>query len=101
MAEPPLIQTLLLVLESIRKSGNPIMPVGLIFVPNRENEIDFYKRKNKFLNHLIGRFAEKFTDYALLTIKISGKLKAPSELIEDKLAFLNAYPKISSAKPNK
>lgn len=61
-----------------------------------EDEKLFNKRKNKFLDHLIGRFAEKFTDYALLTIKLSGKKKAPEELIEDKLAFLNAYPKISS-----
>ncbi len=63
-----------------------------------EDETLFHNRKNKFLDHLIGRFAEKFTDYALLTIKLSGKKKGPAELIEDKLAFLNAYPKISSAR---
>ncbi len=63
-----------------------------------ENEEDFFLRKNKFLDHLIGRFAEQFTDYALLTFKISGELTAPKELVEDKLAFLNAYPLISSAR---
>lgn len=63
-----------------------------------ESEEDFYIRKNKFLDHLIGRFAEQFTDYALLTFKISGELIAPKELVEDKLAFLNAYPLISSAR---
>ncbi len=63
-----------------------------------ENEEDFFERKNKFLDHLIGRFAEKFTDYALLTFKISGELKASKELVEDKLAFLNAYPSISSSR---
>ncbi|MGD9928920.1 MAG: hypothetical protein AB7U05_02780 [Mangrovibacterium sp.] len=61
-----------------------------------EDEVLFNKRKNKFLDHLIGRFAETFTDYALLTIKLSGEKKGLPELIEDKLEFLNAYPKISS-----
>lgn len=63
---------------------------------NAENEELFHIRKNKFLDHLIGRFAEQFTDYALLTFKISGKVKAREELIGDKLNFLNAYPAISS-----
>lgn len=63
-----------------------------------ETKEDFYERKNKFLDHLIGRFAESFTDYALLTMKLSGELKAPAELIEDKLAFLNAYPEVSAAR---
>lgn len=58
----------------------------------------FYARRNKFLDHLTGRFAENFTDYALLTLKLSGKKKGLHELIEDKLAFLNAYPLISSAR---
>jgi hypothetical protein len=63
-----------------------------------ETDEDFFIRKNKFLDHLIGRFAEQFTDYALLTFKISGELKASEELVADKLAFLNSYPAISSAR---
>lgn len=55
----------------------------------------FGKRRNKFLDHLMARFAEQFTDYALLTYRLSGP-KAPTELIEDKLAFLNRYPMISA-----
>jgi hypothetical protein len=61
-----------------------------------ESENEFFVRKNKFLDHLIGRFAENFTDYALLTIQIEGGVKASNELVADKLAFLNAYPAISS-----
>jgi len=61
-----------------------------------EGEDLFNHRKNKFLDHLIGRFAESFADYALLTIKLSGEKKGLPELIEDKLEFLNVYPKISS-----
>ncbi len=61
-----------------------------------EDQVLFGKRKNKFLNHLMARFAEQFTDYALLTFKLTGEERAPEELIEDKLSLLNAYPLISS-----
>ncbi len=54
----------------------------------------YEKRRNKFLDHLLGRFAETFTDYAMLSFKVSGS-KAAAELIEDKLRFLNAYPSLS------
>lgn len=60
-----------------------------------ENEELFWERRNRFLDHLMARFAEQFTDYALLTSRISGA-KAQNELIEDKLAFLNSYPELSS-----
>ncbi len=63
-----------------------------------EDEKLFGIRRNKFLDHLMARFSEQFTDYALLTYKLSGDKKAPEELIEDKLSFLNAYPEISSAR---
>lgn len=60
-----------------------------------ESDSLFWDRRNRFLDHLIARFAEQFTDYALLTNRISGT-KAQKELIEDKLAFLNGYPELSS-----
>ncbi|NJM25892.1 MAG: hypothetical protein HC859_10825 [Bacteroidia bacterium] len=59
-----------------------------------ETEEQFGERRNRFLDHLMARFAEQFTDYALLTYRLSGE-KAPLDLIEDKLSFLNAYPVIS------
>ena len=62
-----------------------------------ESEAVFAKRKNKFLDHLLGRFAESFSNYTLLANKISGK-KAPLELIEDKLNFLANYPRLSAAR---
>jgi hypothetical protein len=77
----------------VDKGGHAVALDGIA-----EDEELFNTRKNKFLDHLLGRFAEKFTDYALLTFKLSGELKAPKELIEDKLAFLNAYPLISSSR---
>lgn len=54
----------------------------------------FENRRNRFLDHMLARFAESFTDYALLAYKLDGP-KAPEELIEDKLDFLNAYPELS------
>lgn len=60
-----------------------------------ETPEQFQDRRNRFLDHLIARFSEQFTDYALLTNRLSGS-KAQKELIEDKLAFLNGYPESSS-----
>jgi hypothetical protein len=55
----------------------------------------YLERRNKFLNHLLGRFAEQLTDYGLLTVKLSPE-KGKERLIEDKLQFLNKYPQISA-----
>lgn len=57
-------------------------------------------RRNRFLNHLLARFAEHFTDYSLL---LQGATPeggpAPTErLIKDKEAFLQNYPKISAGR---
>lgn len=59
-----------------------------------EDKTLFEDRRNRFLDHLLARFAESFADYALLTYRIDGP-KAPDELIEDKLRFLNSYPELS------
>lgn len=55
----------------------------------------YLERRNKFLNHLLGRFAEQLTDYGLLTVRLSPE-KGKERLIEDKLQFLNKYPEISA-----
>lgn len=62
-----------------------------------EGEAEFNERRNRFLNHLMARFGEQFTDYALLVYKLTGK-KTPEELLVDKLNFLNQYPAISSGR---
>ncbi|MEO5642816.1 MAG: hypothetical protein ABIQ40_19945 [Bacteroidia bacterium] len=62
-----------------------------------ENVATYDQRRNRFLDHLMARFSESFSDYALVVYKID-EPKAPDELIEDKLAFLNNYPLISSAR---
>ena len=56
----------------------------------------FRKRRNRFLDHLMARFSESFSDYALLLYATSESANAASEaLINDKLAFLNEYPMLS------
>jgi uncharacterized protein YegP (UPF0339 family) len=60
-----------------------------------ETESIYEDRKNHMLDHLMARFSEQFTDYVLLMYTLDKK-KAPADLIEDKTAFLNDYPQISS-----
>jgi hypothetical protein len=62
-----------------------------------EDQATFDDRRNRFLDHLMARFAESFNDYAMIVYKIDGP-KAPEDLIQDKLEFLNNYPLISSAR---
>lgn len=59
-----------------------------------ETEDQFAERKNRLLDHLIARFGESFTDYAVLMYSLSGK-KSSAELIRDKQTFLSSYPEIS------
>jgi hypothetical protein len=58
------------------------------------------RRKNRFLNHLIARFAEQFTDYSLLLYgaMAEGSSAAADKLIVDKQRFLKDYARISSAR---
>jgi hypothetical protein len=62
--------------------------------PEREVALPDCGRKNRFLNHLLARFAEEFTDYSLLQYA-SG---SPEELIADKCAFLRDYREIGGAR---
>lgn len=57
----------------------------------------FDQRRNRFLDHLMARFSEQFTDYAMIVYRLTGK-KAAKELLIDKLEMLNAYPEISSGR---
>ena len=57
-------------------------------------------RKNRFLNHLLARFSEQFTDYSLVLPQAlpSSTESAPARLVREKQAFLRRYPRISSAR---
>lgn len=53
-------------------------------------------RRTRFLNHLLARFAEEFTDYSLLMYALeNGKKRKEKAIIADKETFLANYPAIS------
>ncbi|MFQ5588585.1 MAG: hypothetical protein ACE5F7_07080, partial [Nitrospiria bacterium] len=58
------------------------------------------ERKNLFLNHLMARFSEQFTDYALVLFGLmeDGRQASLEKLIQDKQVFLQKYPEISRAR---
>ena len=60
-----------------------------------ETRSEFLQRRNRFLDHLLARFGELFSDYALLLNNVYGKQVALGRLVDDKIAFLKAYPLIS------
>jgi hypothetical protein len=56
----------------------------------------FLDRRNRFLDHLLARFAEQFNEYALMLYSFSQhKEVADDKLIKDKIAFLKDYPFMS------
>ena len=59
----------------------------------------YRERRNRFLDHLLARFAESFAEYALLNYQVqqNGQDKATIEtnLIEDKARFLQDYPTLA------
>ena len=56
-------------------------------------------RKNKFLNHLLARFAEKFTSYGMVLKDLTNdQLTSDKKLIKDKARFLREYPIVSACK---
>lgn len=61
-----------------------------------EDENTFIRRRQKFLDHLLSRFAEQFTDYALLAFGFQdARLLSQSE-IRHKENYLTQYPELSS-----
>jgi hypothetical protein len=58
-----------------------------------ESSFEFLDRRNRFLDHLLSRFAESFSDYALMLYRYSeDKTQAKTELIGRKIAFLKQIP---------
>ena len=62
-----------------------------------ETHPQFVERRNHFLDHLLGRFAENFADYALQTYTAYGsEVKAGEVLINNKINFLQKFPEVSA-----
>lgn len=61
------------------------------------NDPVFLDRRNRFLDHLLARFAEQFNDYALMLYSInSNRQKTDEQLISDKIDFLKRFPSTSA-----
>ncbi len=56
----------------------------------QENLVVSPVRKNRFLDHLLGRFAENFSDYALLMHSLYGE-RTGEEILQDKVAFFREF----------
>jgi hypothetical protein len=60
-----------------------------------ETPAAFQTRRNAFLDHLLARFGEQFSEYALLLTQAAGDAVAKEQLIASKIAFLRRYPAVS------
>jgi hypothetical protein len=78
-----------------RSSGE--MPIGYLpyldFIS--EDAIAYFDRRNRFLDHLLARFAETFSDYVQLNYQLNGGRRQEIDIIEDKARFLREYPELS------
>jgi hypothetical protein len=78
---------------------------GKIYTANPLTELEgiiedadtFADRRNRFLDHLIARFAEQFTEYAHIAYAAFGS--TAKDLIGIKCDFLSDYPALSSERP--
>lgn len=65
-----------------------------------EDTDTFYDRRNRFLDHLLARFAESFNEYTLLLYAYTNANSFDKfdndKLLKDKIDFINDYPVISS-----
>ncbi len=60
-----------------------------------EDKTTYEKRRNRFLDHLLARFAESFSDYVRLNYRIKAGHASESEIVNDKARFLQDYPELS------
>ncbi|HEY9619690.1 MAG TPA: hypothetical protein V6C78_04935 [Crinalium sp.] len=60
-----------------------------------EDPTTYRDRRNRFLDHLLARFAETFSDYVLLNFRLSGNRRDEVEVMDDKARFLSDYPTLS------
>ena len=63
--------------------------------PDMDEDKLFYERRNSFLDHLISRFAEKFSDYVFVMKSIYSEDKADLNILKAKTSFLEDYKEIS------
>lgn len=62
-----------------------------------EDTSTYEERRNRFLDHLIARFGESFSEYATYLF-LKKEPDAPAQLIQQKEAYLQAFPTFSSCR---
>lgn len=68
-----------------------------VLVKLGETESEFLDRRNRFLDHMLARFAESFNEYALMLYSyVDSKPLADSMLIRNKVLFLKDFPFLSA-----
>ena len=60
----------------------------------QETEEKYLQRRDTFLNHLLARFSEQFTDYVLLMFALNREKQDLNRIVRDKSNFLSQYPTI-------
>lgn len=88
-----LLKQLLLTQDSVAEPANEWQALY-------ETREQFLDRRNRFLDHLMARFAESFNDYVLLMYSLDFETQRetridPATLIQNKIAFLKDYPQVS------
>jgi len=62
-----------------------------------EDQDTFLTRRNRFIDHLLARFAEDFTDYTAWSLAQNGGM-LPPDLVFDKLDFLRSLPELAAGR---
>lgn len=61
----------------------------------RESKDEFIQRRTRLLDHLLARFAERFTDNVMLMVSNDSSLRSPEALMMDRIRFLQEQPLLS------
>lgn len=82
--------------DSTIAAPNPPNGWERLYEPNET----FTDRRNRFLDHLLARFAESFSDYTFLLYSLDEATQVetsidPTDLIASKIEFLKEYPRMS------
>lgn len=82
--------------EAASQAGVYVAPEAIADTVQQLSETPgrFFERRNQFLDHLLARFAESFSDYAW-TMYVVDQGHAPAEAAEAKRRFLTDFPRLS------
>ena len=76
-------------------SDSESMDYGSLLTAISEDLFTYQTRRNRFLDHLLARFAEQFTNYVALNYRLRGGRRDEADIIDDKARYLREYPRLS------